>query len=192
MIDLQQIYSKIIYLAKKKDAKKYLFLLSFAEASFFPIPPDVILIPMCLAKPKQAWNLALIATIASVLGGMFGYVIGVYSLIIVEPMIQSLGYGDYFQLALSWFTTWGFWAVFVAGFSPIPYKIFTIAAGAMAMNFPLFVLGSFIGRGLRFFLVALLVKVFGEHIDRVIKRYANLLGWTAVIIFVLAVLIHQF
>jgi membrane protein YqaA with SNARE-associated domain len=192
MIDLQQIYSKIIYLAKKKDAKKYLFLLSFAEASFFPIPPDVILIPMCLAKPKQAWNLALIATIASVLGGMFGYVIGVYSLIIVEPMIQSLGYGDYFQLALSWFTTWGFWAVFVAGFSPIPYKIFTIAAGAMAMNFPLFVLGSFIGRGLRFFLVALLVKVFGEYIDRVIKRYANLLGWTAVIIFVLAVLIHQF
>ena len=192
MTFFKNTYTKILELSGKPLARLYLFILSFAEASFFPIPPDVMLIPMCLAKPKQAWNLALIATIASVLGGMLGYVIGVYGLTIVEPMIQSLGYGDYFQLALSWFTTWGFWAVFVAGFSPIPYKVFTIAAGAMAMNFPLFVLASFMGRGLRIFLVALLVKVFGEQIDRVIKRYANVLGWAAVIIFILAVLIHQF
>src|SRR5210317_885558 len=153
MTFFKNTYTKILELSGRPLARLYLFILSFAEASFFPIPPDVMLIPMCLAKPKQAWNLALIATIASVLGGMLGYVIGVYGLTIVEPMIQSLGYGDYFQLALSWFTTWGFWAVFVAG---------------------------------------LLVKVFGEQIDRVIKRYANVLGWAAVIIFVLAVLIHQF
>ena len=192
MINVQQIYLKVIYLAKKEDAKWYLFILSFIEASFFPIPPDVMLIPMCMAKPKQVWNLALITTSASVLGGMLGFIIGVYGLTIVEPMIQSLGYGDYFQLALSWFTIWGFWAVFVAGFSPIPYKIFTIAAGAMAMNFPLFLLASFIGRGLRFFLIALSVKVFGEQIDQAIKRYANVIGWAVVVVFILAVLIHQF
>ena len=192
MTFFKNTYTKILELSGRPLARLYLFILSFAEASFFPIPPDVMLIPMCLAKPKQAWNLALLTTIASVLGGMLGYVIGFYGLALVEPMIQSLGYGDYFQLALSWFTTWGFWAVFVAGFSPIPYKIFTIAAGAMAMNFPLFVLASFMGRGLRIFLVALLVKVFGDQIDRIIKRYANVLGWAVVVVFILVVLIQQF
>ena len=176
MTFFKNTYTKILELSGRPLARLYLFILSFAEASFFPIPPDVMLIPMCLAKPKQAWNLALITTIASVLGGMLGYVIGVYGLTIVEPMIQSLGYGDYFQLALSWFTTWGFWAVFVAGFSPIPYKIFTIASGVLGMALAPFILASAVSRSARFFLVAALVAKFGEPMKEKIDKHFNLLA----------------
>ena len=166
-------YEKVIKLSANPRAKIYLFLLSFSESSFFPIPPDVMLAPMCLAQPSQKWNLAFLTTLGSVLGGCLGYFVGLYGFVFIEPLIESYGYADSFEQAIYWFQTWGFWAIFIAGFSPIPYKIFTIAGGVMTMSFPLFLIASFLGRGLRFFLLALFIKLFGKQFDFYLKRYIN-------------------
>ncbi|EDZ64383.1 membrane protein, DedA family [beta proteobacterium KB13] len=177
MIKFDSIYKKTIELSAKPAATFYLFLLSFTEASFFVVPPDVMLAPMCLAQPKKIWRLALIAIIGSVLGGVFGYFIGMFGFNLVQPYIEQYGYQSHYELALQWFSDWGFWAIFIAALTPIPYKIFTIAAGVLVMNFPLFLIASFLGRGLRLFGVACFVKFFGRRVDYFIQRYINQLGW---------------
>ena len=177
MIKFDSIYKKTIELSAKPAATFYLFLLSFTEASFFVVPPDVMLAPMCLAQPKKIWRLALIAIIGSVLGGVFGYFIGMFGFNFVQPYIEQYGYQSHYELALQWFSDWGFWAIFIAALTPIPYKIFTIAAGVLVMNFPLFLIASFLGRGLRLFGVACFVKFFGRRVDYFIQRYINQLGW---------------
>ena len=177
MIKFESIYKKTIELSAKPAATFYLFLLSFTEASFFVVPPDVMLAPMCLAQPKKIWRLALIAIIGSVLGGVFGYFIGMFGFNLVQPYIEQYGYQGHYELALQWFSDWGFWAIFIAALTPIPYKIFTIAAGVLVMNFPLFLIASFLGRGLRLFGVACFVKFFGRRVDYFIQRYINQLGW---------------
>ena len=126
--------------------------LSFAESSFFPIPPDVMLAPMSMAKPAKAWRFALLTTLASVAGGLLGYLIGFYAFELIQPLVGDGGhYHDAFERGKAWFDKWGVWAVFLAGFSPIPYKIFTITAGVLSMALLPFVLASTIGRGARFF-----------------------------------------
>tara|TARA_B100000035_G_scaffold233403_1_gene201695 strand:+ start:69442 stop:70023 length:582 start_codon:yes stop_codon:yes gene_type:complete len=175
-------YNCIIRLASTAKAKYYLFILSFSESSFFPIPPDVMLLPMCMANHSRAWYFAFLTTAGSVLGGIFGYLIGLYSFDYIEPLLNKWGYIHSYLLAVQWFEDWGFWVIFIAGFSPIPYKVFTIAAGATYMPLIPFVIASVIGRGARFYLIAFLVKVFGEQADALIKRYMDRIGWILIVI----------
>ncbi len=177
-----RLYRKTLQYARHKHAIRYLVAFSFAESSFFPVPPDVMLIPMALANPRHAWRLALLTTLASVIGGAVGYGIGYFALLTVEPWLRQWGYWDAYLTARQWFVAWGFWAVFVAGFSPIPYKVFTIAAGSMAMNPLAFILASFIGRGGRFFLLAGLIAWGGERLEQAIHRHINRLGWVSLIL----------
>ena len=148
------LYAKAMNWARHPKAPWFLGGLSFAESSFFPVPPDVMLAPMSLAKPNKAWYYASLTTITSVLGGILGYFIGLFAFDMIEPILHNYGYYDRYELAKSWFESWGFWAIFLAGFSPIPYKVFTIASGVVGMAFLPFVIASFVGRGLRFFIVA--------------------------------------
>ena len=181
------LYERVIGWARHPHAERYLGALSFAESSFFPIPPDVMLAPMCLADRARAWRFATITTITSLLGGIAGYAIGYFLFEAVEPWLQEMGYQDAYLAGKTWFDQYGVWAVFVAGLSPIPYKIFTIAAGVAALNFPGFVIASFVGRGARFFLVAGLVVAGGERMEALIPRYVERIGWAVVIVAVLAV-----
>jgi membrane protein YqaA with SNARE-associated domain len=174
------LYDWVLRLASHRHAVGYLAALSFAESSFFPIPPDVLLAPMTLASPKRGWRLALITTLASVAGGLFGYAIGWFAIELIEPVIAQLGYEEAFRTATTWFREYGFWAVLVAGFSPVPYKVFTISAGALHMLLPGFVLASALGRGARFFLVAGILAVGGPRMERTLRRNIDLLGWLTV------------
>jgi membrane protein YqaA with SNARE-associated domain len=181
------LYERVIGWARHPHAERYLGALSFAESSFFPIPPDVMLAPMCLADRARAWRFATVTTITSLLGGIAGYAIGYFLFEAVEPWLQEMGYEDAYLTGKAWFDQYGVWAVFVAGFSPIPYKIFTITAGVAALNFPGFVLASFVGRGARFFLVAGLVVAGGERMESLIPRYVERIGWAVVVVTVVAV-----
>jgi membrane protein YqaA with SNARE-associated domain len=176
------LYEKVLHWAAHRHAPWYLGGLSFAESSFFPIPPDVMLAPMVLAQRQRAWFYAGLTTVTSVLGGIAGYLIGVFAFDYVEPLIRSAGYWSNYEKVSSWFENWGFWAIFLAGFSPIPYKLFTIAAGVIAMSFPPFVLASLIGRGGRFFLVAGVIFLGGEPMERALRRYIDALGWLVVVL----------
>lgn len=171
--------------AEHRYASYYLAGLSFAESSFFPIPPDVMLAPMTLAKPKRAWEFALVTTVASVLGGIAGYAIGMFAFDLIEPLLKQAGYWQKYMSARGWFDEWGVWVVFAAGFSPIPYKVFTITAGVLGMVFIPFVIASFIGRGARFFLVAGLMKLGGAKMEAILKQYIDRIGWLVVIVVVL-------
>ena len=172
-----------------RHAPWYLGVLSFAESSFFPIPPDVMLAPMALAKPEHAWRFALLTTLTSVLGGILGYIIGLFLFELVEPLLHQLGYWDGYLAAKMWFDEWGFWAIFLAGFSPIPYKVFTIAAGTISMALLPFVLASVIGRGARFFLVAGLMRWGGARMEQVIQANVDRLGWLTVVLALVAYLL---
>ena len=184
-----RLLDRVLILSKHPNAPWYLGALSFAESSFFPIPPDVMLAPMVLAQPEKAWRLATLTTVSSVLGGLAGYLIGVLAIEAVMPLLTNLGYVDKFTLAQDWFERWGFWAILAAGFSPIPYKIFTIAAGAMSMLLLPFVAASIVGRGTRFFLVAAVVTWGGPGFDRHLKRYVDAIGWILVLLGILAYLL---
>ncbi len=179
------LYVRVMTWSRHPRAPWYLGGLSFAESSFFPVPPDVMLAPMCLANPHRAWSFALLTTLTSVAGGLFGYVIGYFALDAVMPWLRESRYWPAYQTAVDWFGEWGFWAVFVAGFSPIPYKVFTIAAGALSMALAPFVLASIVGRGLRFYLVAGLMAWGGARMEAVLHRYVDRLGWATVALVVL-------
>jgi membrane protein YqaA with SNARE-associated domain len=175
-----------------RHAQWYLAGLSFAESSFFPIPPDVMLAPMALADTKRAWRLAAITTLFSVIGGALGYLIGMFAFDLVQPLLEKAGYMDKYQLAVDWFKDYGVWVVFLAGFSPIPYKLFTIAAGVVAMTFIPFLMASAIGRGARFFIVAGLMAWGGERMDQALRRYVDRIGWAMVVVAVLILVWYQF
>lgn len=175
-----RLYDGVIALASHTRAQAYLAVLSFTESSFFPIPPDVMLIPMCLAKPAKGWRYATVCTIFSVLGGMAGYLIGKLAFGWIEPWLMDSHYADTFTNAVNAFETWGFWYILLAGFTPIPYKIFTISAGVVGMPFLAFVGGSFVGRGGRFFLVAALIRLGGEKLASKMRKYIDLIGWVMI------------
>ena len=171
-----------MFWSKKPSAHRYLCALSFAESSFFPIPPDVMLIPISLARQDKIWFLASITTISSVLGGILGYLIGYFIFDSVEPWLKESVYWNSYENSKIWFSRWGMWAILLAGFSPIPYKIFTIAAGMTGINLFGFVLFSVIGRGARFFLIASLIYFGGENIKNMIEKYINRIGWSIIFI----------
>ncbi|BAO44802.1 YqaA family protein [Thiolapillus brandeum] len=183
------LYARAMRWARHPRAPWYLAGLSFAESSFFPVPPDVMLAPMSLARPDKAWWFALITTLASVVGGIGGYFIGLWAFDFIEPMLHDFGYyGKYLQVR-SWFDEWGFWAIFVAGFSPIPYKVFTITAGVISMSFLPFVLASLIGRGGRFSLVAGLMAWGGKPMEDKLHQYMDVIGWFVVVLIFVAVIV---
>ncbi|HIF55179.1 MAG: YqaA family protein [Methylococcales bacterium] len=188
----KKLYVQTLLWARHKHAEKYLCALSFAESSFFPIPPDVMLAPMALAMPDKAFKLALFTTIFSVLGGMLGYAIGFFLFDSISPWLQETHYWGKYLMAENWFKEWGFWAIFVAGFSPIPYKVFTLAAGALQMLFLPFILASLVGRGARFFLVSFLLAAGGEKLESRLRQYMDVLGWVTVALVVMGGLIYKY
>ena len=188
----RSIYNRVLKLSSHQHAPYYLAGVSFVESSFFPIPPDVMLIPMVLNRPMKAWEYALITTLFSILGGLLGYAIGYFAFeYIAEPFIFSMGYQDQYYRVVRWFKEYGPWAVILAGFTPIPYKIFTIAAGMSQMPLVSFIISSFIGRGLRFFLVAALVSRFGKRFETMVLKYIEIIGWLVLAAIVLGVGFYQ-
>ncbi len=174
------LYDRVIEWSRHRFAERYLAALSFAESSFFPIPVDVMLAPMCLARLDKAWRFALIATVFSVLGGLAGYAIGWGAFEWIQPWLADSRYWGAYETSRDWLARYGFWVIFVAGFSPIPYKVFTIAAGVAALNLPAFFIGSMIGRGARFFLVAGLLVWGGEKLESRLRQYVERIGWAVV------------
>ena len=149
-----------------------------------------MLAPMALSQPARAWQFAFITTIASILGGIAGYWLGYFAFDAwLAPLIESWGYTHKIETAMQWFKDYGVWVVFLAGFSPIPYKIFTVSAGFLQMAFLPFVLASAIGRGARFFLVAALMRWGGAAMEQKLRQYVEVLGWAVVILAVLAYLL---
>lgn len=185
------LYDLTIRFSRHRHAPWYLGGMSFAESSFFPIPPDVMLAPMSLAQPKKAVFFATLTTLASVLGGIAGYLIGMFAFDLIEPALQESSYYEKYLLAKEWFDEWGFMAIFIAGFSPIPYKVFTITAGVIGMAFLPFVFASFVGRGARFYLVATLMAWGGAAMEEKLRRWVDWLGWLTVLLVVIIVAIYK-
>jgi len=179
---LRRMYDSVLALAASRRAPVWLAVISFTESSFFPIPPDALLIPMCLARPDRAWRLALICTVSSVVGGAFGYLIG-YALfeVLAAPVIQFYHYEAAFERFKATYDEYGLWVILIKGATPIPYKIVTIASGAASFNFGLFMLASIATRGARFFLVAGLLRLYGEPVREFIERRLTLVTTLGVV-----------
>lgn len=174
----EPIYSTILKWAKHKNAEKYLAGVSFAESSFFPIPVDVMLAPMVLADKSKAWRLAAITTLMSVIGGIFGYLLGAFFFETYGAQVLNYFHAhDTFELIKEKYAANGILIILLAGFTPIPYKIFTIASGVLSVAFLPFVFLSLIGRGARFFLVAGLIRLGGERLEETIHKQVEILGW---------------
>lgn len=176
------LYDRVLIWSRHPHAAGYLGAMSFAESSFFPIPVDVMLAPMCLADRDRWIRYATIATVFSVLGGLAGYLIGYGMFEAIEPWLRQSHYWDAYETSRRWFDEYGVVVVFVAGFSPIPYKVFTIAAGVAALTVPGFLLASLVGRAGRFFLVAGLVRAGGQRFESTLKQHIERLGWATVVI----------
>lgn len=187
------IYQSVMQFSRRREAPYYLSLLSFVESFILPFPPpDVMLAPMALARPGRAMYFATLTLVFSVLGGLVGYAIGAFLFDLAEPLIVEWGYQARFQTVTEWFEVWGFWAVLVAGFSPVPYKIFTIAAGVLGLALLPFVLASVIGRGARFFLLAWCLSRFGPAIEPRLVKYIEYIGWAVVAALLLAIVLYKF
>jgi membrane protein YqaA with SNARE-associated domain len=172
---MRRIYEWMMRMAAHRNAPQALFWVSFIESSMFPIPPDVMLIPMILADRKKAWIFASICTVGSVLGGILGYAIGYYLFeYIGEPILKIYGYGERYKDAAELFQDWGVWILIAKGWTPFPYKVLTIAAGAFHMAFLPFIAASIVARAMRFYLVAVLLYFFGEPIRDFIERRLSL------------------
>jgi len=178
----EPIYERVLQWSRHRHAERYLGAMSFAESSFFPIPVDVMLAPMVLAARDRWVRLATIATLFSVLGGLAGYGIGYGLFDSIEPWLRESHYWEAYQTSRSWFDEYGVLVVFVAGFSPIPYKVFTIAAGVAVLNLPGFLIASLIGRAGRFFLVAGLVRVGGQGFEDGLAKHVERIGWAVVVV----------
>uniref|UniRef100_UPI004025A14A YqaA family protein n=1 Tax=Candidatus Scatocola faecigallinarum TaxID=2840916 RepID=UPI004025A14A len=173
----RRIYDHTLNLASRKNALTWLFVISFIESSFFPIPPDIMIIPMVLATPKEAYKIAGVATVASVLGGYFGYFIGVYGFeLIARPLLEFYGYMKQFGEFENYYHEYGAWIVFGAGITPFPYKIITIASGVVHLDLIVFTVASVIARGMRFYFIAWLLKRFGDPMKVFIEKNLNLLS----------------
>ncbi|HEY4924322.1 MAG TPA: YqaA family protein [Roseiarcus sp.] len=182
----KRLYQWILSLAESEHAPYALAAVAFAESSFFPIPPDVILIPMSLATPRRAWRYAAIATVASVLGGMVGYGIGALLFdTLGQWLIHLYGYADRMAALKETYARWGALVILIKGLTPIPYKLVTIVSGLLGYNFALFVLLSIVTRGARFFLLAGALNWFGDPLRLALERhFALFLGLIAITIVV--------
>lgn len=168
---IHSMYDKVLELSSRDNAMYWLFLIAFAESSFFPIPPDIMIIPMVLATPRKAWRIAGCAMIASVIGGYFGYGIGMFGYeAIAKPLIAFYGYTDAFNEFSRYYHEWGAGIVFVAGLTPFPYKVITITSGVLGLNIWVFGLASVLARGIRFYLIAFLLQRYGAPMKVFIEK----------------------
>ncbi|MDN2663840.1 YqaA family protein [Psychromonas sp. 14N.309.X.WAT.B.A12] len=176
------LYEKVMLWSKHKHAPFYLYVTAFIESIFWPIPVDIMLAPMALAKREKAWQFAFGATLFSVLGGALGYYLGsaLYDPVVL-PFIEAMHYQDKMITAQSWFSEWGVLVIFIASFTPIPFKVFTVTAGVMSMAFWPFMLTALIGRAMRFFLVAGLMVLGGEKMETKLSKYIDVLGWITIL-----------
>jgi membrane protein YqaA with SNARE-associated domain len=192
---LNSLYARAKTLAQGRHAEAALVAVAFAESSFFPIPPDVLLAPMALAQPQRAWRFALVATLASVLGGMLGYTIGamLYDTI-GQWVVNVYGYGAKTEALKQTYAQWGWLVILLKGVTPIPYKLVTITSGLLGYNFPLFVVLSVLTRGARFFLVAGALNRFGEPLRQAMERNsaAVLGGFAALVVVGFIIAIRMF
>ena len=172
---MRSVYDWMMRMAAGSKAPHALAFVSFLESSIFPIPPDVMLIPMVLADRTKAWRYATLATVASVIGGIAGYAIGFYFFAYIgKPVLAFYGYSGRIDTALEWFKDWGVWILIAKGWTPFPYKVLTIAAGAAQMNLPAFIIASIVARAMRFYLVAGLLYFYGEPIRAFIEQRLTL------------------
>ena len=182
---IHKTYDTMLSLSAKDHAMLFLFLVAFAESSFFPIPPDVMIIPMVLATPQKAWKIAGLATFASVIGGYFGYIIGsCFFDLIAKPLLEMYDALDQFKEFENYYHLYGAWIVFGAGITPFPYKIITIASGVVHLDLFIFTIASVLARGIRFFLVAWLLKKYGAPMKVFIEKN---LGWLSVLFLILLI-----
>ena len=172
---LRRLYNWVLHWAYTPYGSPALFVLAFSEASFFPVPPDVLLMVLSISKPKRAFYYAFLCTIGSVIGGIFGFYIGLNFWSIAKDILFNYIDQGTFENVRHYFQQYEAWAVAIAGFTPIPYKVFTISAGFFRVDFPVFVIASFVSRGARFFLIATLLYFFGERVKLFIDKYFNLL-----------------
>ena len=173
---LRRLYTLTLKAAETNGALRVLAIVSFLESSIFPIPPDAFIVPMVLARRERAWLIAGVATIASVLGGYAGYAIGMFLFdLVATPLIQFYGYEDVFATFSVHYHAWGFWIVVMAGFTPFPYKVITIASGALALGPLIFGAASVLSRGARFFLVAAILYWCGAGVRRIIEQHLGLI-----------------
>lgn len=180
---LRKTYDWVLHWSTTRYALPALALLSFAESSFFPIPPDVLLIAMVVAVPMKAFRYAAVCSVASVLGGMFGYLLGWQFMELVgTPIVEFYHLQAQWDKIGGWYEKYNAWAVGAAGFTPLPYKVFTLAAGAFQINFPVFVLASLVSRSARFFIVAGLIWKYGAPIKIFIEKYFNILSIVFIIL----------
>ena len=183
---LRRLYDWVLSWAETPYGAWALFLLAFCESSFFPIPPDILLIALAVAVPKKSLKYALICSAGSVLGGCFGYLIGwQFMTSIGSPIVDFYGLGTKVEYIGALYNKYDAWAVAIAGFTPIPYKVFTIAAGAFKINFSVFVLTSLVSRSARFFIVGGLIYIFGSKIQGFIEKYFNILAVAFTVLLVL-------
>ncbi len=181
------LYDRVLVWSRHPHAERYLGAMSFAESSFFPIPVDVMLAPMCLADRSKWIRFAAIATVFSVLGGLAGYAIGWGMFEAIEPWLRESQYWDKFEQASQAFDQYGIWVVFAMGFSPLPYKVATIAAGVAVINLPGFIVGSIVGRAARFFLVAGLVRLGGQRFEDTLRTHVERIGWGVAVLTVVGI-----
>lgn len=167
---LRKLYDWVFSLARHRHATRSLAVVSFAESSFFPIPPDVMLAPMVLAKPDRAYFYATVCTIASVLGGLLGYAIGYFLEPVGMAILSTLGKADTFEASKVLFQKYGAWVIVIKGATPIPYKLITISAGVFQFNLALFLILSALTRSARFFLVAFVLKRWGPPMLKIVER----------------------
>jgi membrane protein YqaA with SNARE-associated domain len=187
---LRKLYDWTLKWSKTKYANPSLFLLAFSESSFFPIPPDVLLIAMTVANRAKWWIFATIATVGSVLGGIFGYYIGVaFFETIGKSIINFYHFQEFVDIVGGKYSENSFLAVFTAAFTPIPYKVFTIAGGVFKIPLQDFVIASVLGRGGRFFLVAVALRIFGKKISNVIERYFDILSLVFIALIIIGFLL---
>lgn len=174
---MRRLYEWTLGLAAHPHALFALWLVAFVESSVFPIPPDVVMIPMILAAREQAWKIATIATVGSVLGGLFGYGLGAFLFAQVgQPVLEFYGRVESLDEFRAGYRDWGAWIVFGAGVTPFPYKVITIASGAMDLNLGVFTVSSVLARGARFFMLAGLLWFFGVPIRAFVEKYLNILA----------------
>jgi len=172
------LYDWTLRLAAHRHAIRSLAVISFCESSFFPIPPDVMVVPMVLARRNEAYKIATVCTIASVLGGMLGYAIGMFLYDSVgQWLIAVYGMSDGIESFRATYREWGAWIILIKGFTPIPFKLVTIASGIAGFSFPIFIVASVVTRGARFFLIAWLLRRYGAPMQEFIERRLTLVGW---------------
>ncbi|WP_426032541.1 YqaA family protein [Caulobacter sp. DWP3-1-3b2] len=189
---LRRLYDWVMGLAASRHAPLGLFAVSFAESSFFPIPPDVMLAPMVLTRPDRAWRYAAICTLGSVLGGCLGYAIGFFLKPVGVWMMTVTGHAGGMDEFKCWYDQYGVWVILAKGLTPIPYKLVTIASGLAAFSFPMFIIASTITRSARFFLVAWVVKKFGPAMMPVIEKRLALFAAILVALLVIGLAASHF